>query len=29
LRPVPNFVETGDLIRVDPSGAYLSRVKGD
>jgi elongation factor P len=28
--PVPNFVETGDLIRVDTeSGAYLSRVKGD
>ncbi|HEY2385866.1 MAG TPA: elongation factor P [Candidatus Binatia bacterium] len=26
--PVPNFVETGDLIRVDTeSGAYLSRVK--
>ena len=28
--PVPNFVETGDLIRVDTeSGAYLSRAKGD
>ncbi len=28
--PVPNFVETGDLIRVDTeSGAYLSRVKAD
>jgi elongation factor P len=26
--PVPNFVETGDLLRVDTeSGAYLSRVK--
>ena len=26
--PVPNFVETGDVIRVDTdSGAYLSRVK--
>ncbi len=26
--PVPNFVETGDLIRVDTeSGAYLSRAK--
>jgi elongation factor P len=28
--PVPNFVETGDLIRVDTeSGAYLSRVKNE
>ena len=28
--PVPNFVETGDLIRVDTDGgAYLSRVKSD
>jgi len=28
--PVPNFVETGDLIRVDTeSGAYLSRAKGE
>lgn len=28
--PVPNFVETGDVIRVDTeSGAYLSRVKSD
>jgi elongation factor P len=26
--PVPNFVETGDVLRVDTeSGAYLSRVK--
>jgi elongation factor P len=28
--PVPNFVDTDDVIRVDTeSGAYLSRVKGD
>ena len=28
--PVPNFVETGDLIRVDTDGGtYLSRVKSD
>jgi elongation factor P len=28
--PVPNFVETGDVIRVDTdTGAYLSRTKGD
>ncbi|MBI3767216.1 MAG: elongation factor P [Deltaproteobacteria bacterium] len=28
--PVPNFVETGDVLRVDTeSGAYLSRVKSD
>jgi elongation factor P len=28
--PVPNFVETGDVIRIDTeSGAYLSRVKSD
>lgn len=28
--PVPNFVEIGDLIRVDTeSGAYMSRVKGE
>ncbi len=28
--PVPNFVETGDVIRVDTeSGAYLSRAKSD
>jgi elongation factor P len=28
--PVPNFIETGELIRVDTeSGAYLSRAKAD
>ena len=28
--PVPNFIETGELIRVDTeTGAYLSRAKGD
>lgn len=28
--PVPNFVETGDVIKVDTeSGSYLSRVKAD
>lgn len=28
--PVPNFVETGDVIRVDTeTGAYLSRARGD
>jgi elongation factor P len=28
--PVPNFIETGELIRVDTeSGAYLSRAKGE
>jgi elongation factor P len=28
--PVPNFVETGDVIRVDTDGgSYLSRVKAD
>jgi elongation factor P len=28
--PVPNFVETGDLIKVDTEGgSYLSRVKGE
>jgi elongation factor P len=28
--PVPNFIENGDVIRVDTeTGAYLSRAKGD
>ena len=28
--PVPNFIDIGELIRVDTeSGAYLSRAKGD
>ena len=28
--PVPNFVETGDVIKVDTeSGSYLSRVKAE
>ena len=28
--PVPNFIETGEVIRVDTeTGAYLSRAKGD
>jgi elongation factor P len=28
--PVPNFIETGDVIRVDTeTGAYVSRAKGD
>jgi elongation factor P len=28
--PVPNFIETGELIRVDTeTGAYLSRAKGE